>query len=62
MFWYLDKQTKEAKIFTSVQAIEDNTSIKKDTLYYQFTRKKRDEYETKGFRIVKTKPLTSKRK
>lgn len=62
MYWYYNKKTKEAAVYSSITAISNNTSLKYDSLSYQFGRKKRKEYETEDVRIVKTKLIRSKRK
>lgn len=61
MYWYLNKTTKEAVIFTSMKALADITGLNYDTVSYHFTKKKRKQYETEEHRIVKTKPVSSKR-
>lgn len=62
MFWFLNKTTNAADIFGSVSAICVNTDLKKDTLYYHFSRLKKNEYENEKYRIVKCKPVRSQNK
>lgn len=45
-----------------ITAISKETGISIDTLYYQFSRKKRKRYKRNGFIIIKTKVIRSKRK
>lgn len=52
-FWFLNKQTGQARIFGSVSAICANTDLKPDALYYHFSRLNRDEYENGQYRVVK---------
>ena len=52
---YLNKETKEARIFGSIIALSNATEIKPDNLYTIFSRNKAKEHETNEFRIVKTK-------
>ncbi|WP_372938711.1 hypothetical protein [Seonamhaeicola sp.] len=52
---YINKQTKEARIFGSIKSLSNATGIKPDNLYTIFSRNKAKEHETKDFRIVKTK-------
>lgn len=52
---YLNKQTKEARIFGSIKALSNATAIKPDNLYTIFSRNKAKEHETSEYRIVKTK-------
>lgn len=53
MFWFLNKTTNTPGIFGSVSAICENTNLKKDTLYYHFSRLKKTEFENEKYRIVK---------
>lgn len=55
MFWFLDKETNTPDIFGSVSAICAKTELKKDGLYYHFSRLKRTEFENEKYRIVKCK-------
>lgn len=52
---YINKLTKEARIFGSITALSNATGIKPDNLYTIFSRNKANEHETNEFRIVKTK-------
>jgi len=52
---YLNKETKEARIFGSITALSNATGIKPDNLYTIFSRNKAKEHETNEYRIVKTK-------
>lgn len=52
---YLNKQTKEARIFGSITSLCNQTGIKPDNLYTQFSRNKLKEYENKQYRVVKAK-------
>ena len=54
-YWYLDKQTKEARIFGSITSLCKHAGLKKDAMYYHFTRNKKKEVENDLYRIVKTK-------
>ncbi len=53
MFWFLNKLTNNADIFGSISAICENTGLKPDSLYYHFSRMKRNEFQNDNFRIVK---------
>lgn len=54
-YWYLNKETNEARIFGSITALSNTTGIKPDNLYTIFSRNKAKEHETNEYRIVKTK-------
>lgn len=61
VFWFLNKQTNTPEIFGSVSAICAKTELKKDTLYYHFSRLKRIEFENEKYRIVKCKVVRALR-
>ena len=52
---YLNKETKEARIFGSIKSLSNAIKIPIDNLYTIFGRKKLKERETNDYRIVKTK-------
>ena len=52
---YINKQTKEARIFGSITSLSNAIGIKPDNLYTTFSRKKLKEFENESYRIVKTK-------
>ena len=52
---YINKETKEARIFGSITSLCNATGIKPDNLYTQFSRNKLKEFENDKYRIVKTK-------
>lgn len=52
---YLNKLTKEARIFGSITALSNAKGIKPDNLYTIFSRNKVKEHETNEYRIIKTK-------
>jgi hypothetical protein len=52
---YLNKKTKEARIFGSVTSLCNATGIKPDNLYTCFGRNKLKEYENDLYRIIKAK-------
>ena len=58
-YWFLNKQTKEAKVFGSMVSISQNENFKLDMLQYHFTRHKRKEFENDKYRIVKTNVVPS---
>ncbi len=43
-YWYYNKQTETPQIFSSITQIAKGTELKKDKLYYHFTKKKRECY------------------
>lgn len=51
---YLNKETKEARIFGSITSLCNATRIKPDNLYYNFGRNKLKEFENGQYRIIKT--------
>ena len=53
-YWYLNKKTNEAKTFSSMTAIGKGLNVPFHKIAYQFSTKKRTEWTTEGFRIVKT--------
>jgi len=53
-YWYLDKKTKEARIFGGITALCKATRIKPDNLYTNFNRNEKKEFENNDYRIVKT--------
>ena len=59
---YLDKSTYEVKAFSSIKALHLDTKINLDTLYYHFTRLKKDVYERDNYKIAKVDIISSKRK
>jgi len=61
MFWFLNKQTNTPEIFGSVSAICAKKELKKDALYYHFSRLKRTEFENEKYRIVKCKVASALR-
>lgn len=61
MYWFLNKQTNTPDIFGSVSAICAKTELKKDALYYHFSRLKRTEFENEKYRIVKCKVVRALR-
>lgn len=52
---YINKKTKEARIFGSITAISNAIGIKPDNLYTIFSRNKAKEHETNDYIIIKTK-------
>jgi hypothetical protein len=52
---YINKQTKEARIFGSIKSLCNATKIKPDNLYRVFSRNKLKKYENDKYRIIKTK-------
>lgn len=52
---YINKETKEARIFGSITSLSNATGIKPDNLYTQFSRKGLKEYENDSYKIIKTK-------
>lgn len=61
MYWYLNKETDEPNIFTSLMAIHKHTGIKYDTLTYHFSRNKRMKFEDDVHKIVRVEEISSKR-
>ena len=53
MFWLLNKTTNTPGIFGSVKALCENTGLKDEALYYQFSRLKKNEFENENYRIAK---------
>lgn len=51
---YLNKKTNELRCFGSISVLCENTGIKPDNLYTNFSRKGKKEYENDQYRIVKT--------
>ena len=52
---YINKETKEARIFGSITALSNAIGIKPDNLYTILSRNKAKEHETNEYRIIKTK-------
>lgn len=50
---YINKKTKEVRIFGSIKALSNSIELPIDNLYTIFSRKKLKEHETKDYRIVK---------
>ena len=50
---YINKKTKEARIFGSITSLCSATKIKPDNLYRVFSREKLREFENDSYRIVK---------
>jgi hypothetical protein len=61
MFWFLDKQSNTAEIFGSITSLSERTGLKSESLYYQFSRMKKQEYEDKNYRIVKCSIIRTKK-
>jgi hypothetical protein len=62
MYIYHNKINDQLIAFSNLKAIAVNTGINKNTLDYQFIRKKREFYERPEFRIIRTELIKSKRK
>lgn len=61
VYIFFNKVQDTLKVYGSVRAIcKDTNLVKPDRLYSNFGRKLLHELETKEFRIVKTKVITSK--
>lgn len=52
-YWFLDKKSGEGRIFGSISAICANSDLKPDALYFHFSRKKKTEWESERYRILK---------
>ena len=53
-YWFLNKQTKEPRIFGSLPVMcEEITELDKQSLEYHFSRLKKEEFENDKYRIVK---------
>ena len=53
-YWFLNKQTKEPRIFGSLPVMcEEITELDKQSLEYHFSRLKKEEFENDTYRIVK---------
>jgi len=59
MYWILNKDTMEPAICGSIKAVAKLTDIKPDSLYYQFSKKKKKEFENDKWRISKNKLIRS---
>jgi len=57
---YINKETKEARIFGSITSLCNVTGLKPDNLYTNFNRKGNTEYENDDLRIIKAKIERSK--
>lgn len=61
MYWVLDKHDETPYIFSSIKALSEKTGVSTHTLYYQFGKLKRNEYNTNNYRVVVLNPISSKR-
>ena len=59
IFIYYNKQTKDSFAFGSITAISQHTTLKKDKLYYHFTRLKKRVYEDDTHYIKKSTIIRS---
>lgn len=59
VFWFYNKQEDSSFVFGSITAITQHTTLKKDKLYYHFTRLKKSVYEDDMYYIKKTNVIRS---
>jgi len=52
-YWFLNKQTNEARVFGSRSPIVECTDLTENELNHAFSRKKQSEYENEKYRIVR---------
>ena len=52
-YWYLNKQTGEARRFGSRSPILEATELTANQLEHVFSKKKQKEFETEKYRIVR---------
>ena len=50
-YWFLNKQTNEARVFGSRSPIVECTDLTDNELDYAFSRKKQSEYENEKYRM-----------
>jgi hypothetical protein len=52
-YWFLNKQTRKARVFGSRSPIVECTDLTENELNHAFSRKKQSEYENEKYRIVR---------
>jgi len=62
MFVLQNKNKKFPELFGSISAITINTELKKDSLYYHFSRLKKLKFENEKYQIFKCPVIRALRK
>lgn len=62
IYWVLEKKTSKPSACSSIKALSGTTGMAYSRLQYQFGKKRRLEYETDLWRVVRLEVMSSKRK